>query len=62
MHFVPLAICDGRSVEAAHLSPRETQENSNWVLNARPEADHAWYWFPQMTTDEQVVFKSWDEG
>ena len=58
----PLAVCDGRSVEAAHLSPRHTPENHNWVLNARPVGDHSWYWFPQMTTDEQIVFKSWDEG
>ena len=58
----PLAICDARSVDAAHLSPRETPENRNWVFNAHPEGDHEWWWFPQMTTDEQIVFKSWDEG
>jgi hypothetical protein len=58
----PLALCDGRTVEATHLSPRETPENRNWVLNALPEGEHAWYWFPAMTTDEMVVFKSWDES
>ena len=32
----PLAVCDGRSVAPETLRPRETPENNNWVLNARP--------------------------
>lgn len=36
----PLAICDGRSVDARHLRARETPENNNWVLNAMPEGEH----------------------
>ena len=38
----PLAVCDGRTVAPAHLAPRETPQNNNVVLNARPEGDHQW--------------------
>lgn len=63
---VPLALCDQRTVE-----------KSDWVLGKarEPGVDYAtdtyssvynpnqqWYYFSDMTLDEMIVFKAWDNG
>merc|ERR1712113_826063 len=59
----PLAVCDARSVENDDLYSRYTPGNDNYVYNSLPSGDrHQWFFFPDMTVDEMLVFKSWDEG
>merc|ERR1712039_1157588 len=57
------AVCDARSVENDDLYSRYTPGNDNYVYNSLPSGGrHQWFFFPDMTTDEMLVFKSWDEG
>lgn len=64
---VPLAVCDARSVAPADLivadaifdpPGRPEWRFDSWVLAANPA--HRWLWFPEMTRDEALIFKSSD--
>lgn len=66
VHRWPLAVCDAASViDEEELYPRQTPENNNAVSNCFPEraaeGKHQWYYFPDMSPEEMIVFKQWDE-
>jgi hypothetical protein len=63
----PLALCDGRTVEARDCVPADTILDSPGSRLGRTEAtlcrynaEHRWYYFPHMTRDEVLVFKDFD--
>jgi len=61
----PLAVCDVNSVdEKDHLLyelryPDRTGEN--YSLEAENKEDHDWYYYPQMTRDEALMFFVYDK-
>ena len=62
---VPLAVCDARTVAHEDLHPnaiRETPEQltpyTGLMLDFRP--DQQWYYYPDMQTDEALIFKLCD--
>lgn len=64
---VPLALCDAGSVAAEDLlvadaifDPPDRPEWSfeSWIVAHNPV--HRWYWYPDLTRDEAIVFKSSD--
>lgn len=66
VHRWPLAVCDATSVkDDEDLYCRETPENNNTVANSFPEnavtGKHKWHYFPEMSPEEMIVFKQWDE-
>ena len=60
----PLAICDARSLKEEALIkltrhyPHRTAETYHITCNP----DHEWYYFPEMTRNEALVFKVYDSG
>jgi hypothetical protein len=64
---VPLAVCDARSVgpddlikaDAIFDSPTQPEWSFEGLVVAHSGA-HRWYWFPDMTRDEALVFKTND--
>ena len=64
---VPLAVCDARSVsrddlilaDAVFDSPGRPEWSFEGVVLAHDSA-HRWHWFPDMTRDEALVFKTHD--
>ena len=71
---VPLAVCDARSVSAADLlvadaifDPQSTGGASapEWSFDSwlvAHNAEHRWHWFPAMTRDEALIFKTSDSA
>ena len=65
----PLAICDASTVDGEKdLVGRPTPENNNSVLNCLPppmtsggKNRHQWFYYPEMTANEILIFRSWDE-
>lgn len=62
----PLAVCDATSiVDSEDLYTRATPENNNKVLNCFPArakaGKHRWVYYPNMNTNEMLIFKAWDE-
>jgi hypothetical protein len=64
---VPLAVCDARSVSAGDLIAADAVFNSpdrpQWSFEGIVVAHHAghrWHWYPDMTRDEVLVFKTND--
>ncbi|MFM5948569.1 MAG: CmcJ/NvfI family oxidoreductase [Novosphingobium sp.] len=64
---VPLAVCDARSVQGEDLriadaifDPPGQPEWSfeSWLVAANPA--HRWVWFPDMTRDEALIFRTSD--
>jgi len=64
----PLAICDGRTVLASDIIPIDYHMNSGGRdVNYRSRgshynAQHQWWYFPDMTIDEMLVFKGFDSA
>jgi hypothetical protein len=64
---VPLAVCDARSVQPADLiladaifdSPDQPEWSFEGLVVAHNSA-HRWCWFPDMSRDEALVFKTHD--
>ena len=64
---VPLAVCDARSISANDLikadavfdSPGQPEWSFEGIVVAHDSA-HRWHWFPDMTRDEALVFKTHD--
>lgn len=60
----PLAICDARSLSEEALVkltrhyPHRTAETYHIAFNP----NHKWYYFPEMTKNEAIVFKVYDSG
>jgi hypothetical protein len=65
---IPLGICDGRTVEARDIVPieyhmkTEDREVTYWSRGARYNPGHQWWYFPDMTLDEMIVFKGFDSA
>lgn len=65
---VPLALCDGQSVAAADIVPMEfhgPEGNRNEFVRSRAgrhNAAHKWFYFPDMTPDEVLIFKGFDSS
>jgi hypothetical protein len=58
----PLGICDGRSIpqEGFIRVERRYKERTGVVYHIAYNPAHEWFWFPQMTRDEALVFKVFD--
>jgi hypothetical protein len=64
---VPLAVCDARSIGANDLikadavfdSPGQPEWSFEGIVVAHGFA-HRWHWFPDMTADEALIFKTND--
>jgi hypothetical protein len=64
---VPLAVCDARSISANDLikadavfdSPGQPEWSFEGIVVAHDSA-HRWHWFPDMTRDEALIFKTND--
>src|SRR5262245_45752337 len=58
----PLAICDARSLSPENLvvSERRYPHRIGQTYAITYNAEHRWYWFPQMRRDEALVFKVYD--
>jgi hypothetical protein len=58
----PLAICDAQSVRAEDLIPAERHHKNRVgeIYQLAFNAEHRWYWFPQMQRNEALVFKCYD--
>jgi hypothetical protein len=64
---VPLALCDARTVSAADLVDADSimdapgkPTSSFVVVVVRHNADHRWSYFPNLSPQEALVFKSYD--
>jgi hypothetical protein len=64
---VPLAVCDAHSIAAKDLikadavfdSPGQPEWSFEGIVVAH-DAAHRWHWFPDMTRDEALIFKTND--
>lgn len=58
----PLALCDARSFPARDWIAADLiyRERIGEIYLARYAEEHAWYYYPAMTPDEMLVFKSFD--
>ncbi|MDH3234311.1 MAG: methyltransferase [Alphaproteobacteria bacterium] len=58
----PLAICDAQSIAEDDLKVTELryQDRVGEVLQLAFNPRHSWYYFPEMTRDEALVFKCFD--
>ena len=58
----PLALCDGRTIPEEGFIPYERRyryrTGETYHISYNPA--HRWFWFPQMTRDEALVFKVFD--
>jgi hypothetical protein len=64
----PLALCDGRTVRAEDIVPLDYRmgpaagDVTYRSRGSRHSARHAWWYYPQMTIDEILVFKGFDSA
>jgi hypothetical protein len=64
----PLALCDSRTIDLADIVPIEYHLQSGprdvtyRSRGARYSERHAWWYFPDMTRDEMIVFKGFDSA
>lgn len=62
----PLAMCDGRTVRMSDCVPidyhmtRDGQDIYYTTSGARFSPEHRWWYYPDMTRDEMLVFKGFD--
>jgi hypothetical protein len=58
----PLGICDGRSIPQQGFIrvERRYKDRTGEVYHIAHNPMHAWFWFPQMTRNEALVFKVFD--
>ena len=58
----PLAICDGRSIprEGFILQTRRYPHRTAETYHISYNPSHVWFYFPEMTRDEALVFKVFD--
>jgi hypothetical protein len=64
----PLALCDGRTVLAEDLVPIDYYQDAggrdrivrSWGSHFSPR--HQWWYFPDMTAEEMIVFKGFDSA
>lgn len=64
----PLALCNGNTVSPDDIIPidyhiqTEERELTYRSSGARYSADHEWWYFPDMSIDEMIVFKGYDSA
>jgi hypothetical protein len=64
----PLALCDGRTVRTEDIIPMDyhmisgDKEVTYRTRGARYSPRHKWWYFPDMTPDEMIVFKGYDSA
>jgi hypothetical protein len=60
----PLAFCDASSIAPGDLIPvkRVAKDRIGEIQLSLYNAGHRWYYFPSMTTDELLVFKTYDSA
>lgn len=62
----PLAMCDGRTVTTSDVVSIEYHKEEDgrdviyWSSGARFSPRHEWWFYPDMTPDEMLVFKGYD--
>ena len=58
----PLALCDARSVDMDDVlaTVRQAPNHTGEILLATYSPGHRWYYFSNMTSDEVLVFKTFD--
>jgi hypothetical protein len=63
---VPLAICDQRTVDpddwVRHVAVEPGLTTAYGGFTSLHNAGQRWHYFPDMTADEMLVFKAWDNG
>jgi hypothetical protein len=65
---LPIAFCDARTVDPSEARPIPVADYAGSGIDfealavAAPEdpGQHGWYWFPELTADETVVFRTFD--
>lgn len=61
---VPLAFCDASSIAETDLVETEYRNygvaHKTWLLHHSPS--HRWYYFPDLTRDEIILFKGYDSA
>jgi hypothetical protein len=63
---LPLALCDASTVELDQMVPVDMYHavgpysTTKVGLNVQHHPDHRWYYYPDMTPDEVLVFKTYD--
>jgi hypothetical protein len=58
----PLALCDGRTIPEEGFIPyqRRYRYRTGETYHIAYNPAHRWFWFPQMTREEALVFKVYD--
>jgi hypothetical protein len=65
---LPLAMCDGRTVRMGDVVPIDYHQVRNGrdvtykSSGARFSPEHRWWYYPDMTADEMLVFKGFDSA
>lgn len=61
---MPLTLCDASTVAPEDLVSitRQAKDRIGEIQFARRNPDHRWYWFPKMTMDEALIFKTYDSA
>lgn len=61
---MPLALCDARSVNFADWVPCDLdyEDRMGEIYNTAYNPDHRWFYFPDMTPDETLIFKNYDSA
>ncbi len=62
VHEMPLAICDAQSIAPGDLveTDLEYKDRTGEILQVAFNPAHRWFYFPEMTRDEALVFKCYD--
>jgi hypothetical protein len=60
----PLAMCDGQTVEAGDLVASDLiyPNRSGETYSVKYNANHRWYYIPEMRTDEALLLKCYDSA
>jgi hypothetical protein len=60
----PLAMCDGQSVEAGDLIASDLiyPNREGETYSVKYNANHRWFYFPEMTPDEALLLKCYDSA
>lgn len=60
----PLAMCDGQSVEPGDLIASDLiyPNRSGETYSVKYNANHRWFYFPEMTPDEALLLKCYDSA
>lgn len=56
----PLAVCDASSVPPIDVVERESPENQSWIQQAFHRASHQWSFWPHMSNQEAILFKTFE--